>query len=205
MKRILVGFSPLLFVFFVACGGKDSPPPAAPAGTLSAAQLADDPAQAQQLQNLARKAYTQCQGASNEFASAAFQPGGPFSQIPFPPPPGLNVQALLNQSPVTANLLNGNLSAPQNGCVNALREVTAFWTTFRNGTFAQSPAGVQWFIQNVPARIGDQFAQVYPAAVNNPDARNLLMQTAGVFANQRILPQLNSGLVNQYRSSFPFF
>lgn len=205
MKRILVGFVPLVFVFFVACGGKDTPPPAAPAGTLTAAQLADDPAQAQQLQNLARTAYTKCQGASNEFATAAFQQGGPFAQIPFPPPPGLNVQALLNQSPTTANLLNGNLSPTQQGCTNALREVTAFWTTFRNGSFAQSQAGVQWFVQNIPARIGDQFAQLYPAAVSNPDARNLLMQTAGVFANQRILPNIQSNLVNQFRPSFPTF
>lgn len=172
MKKLLVIFSPLIFIFMVACGGDDKPE--APPVNQTGQEHPDDHASRLDLQNKVAMAKQACGNYGQRIvitiAPVAYQN------------PGIPPQILMNQGP--GAMAQQALAAERAQCEQAVKMAVLNCRTMQNGRYCERPDVSRWLWGNLAA-IGDRIgASLPPEAMANPMFRSTMRGVGAQFALQ---------------------
>ena len=173
MKKYLVILSPIVFVFFIACGGKDdgAPPPIPPALGLAMNNPNDQQA-LRDLQMAANQAKRECSQSMSPLMlvmATRIQSGSP--GLPFLP------------------------QGAGGDCSNSLTNFLMQYSTLAQGQYANDPSTRPWFISQVGGIINRIGGFLVSQGVQlTPDLQQKLFMVGIQYARQQIVPGLSPSI-----------
>lgn len=191
-RKSTVFFVIVMTSLFVACGGgkKNDPPPAAPLQDANGNVNADDQASLNALKSEILKARDNCAAAAPSFSRKIV----PFMALAVVDPrvgpdklQQLLPEILKNQIPQQA--ANPEAEDKRNGCLMALKNAWANYTTMKNGQYQKDASAKAWFCGQMKGIAEDIYTKVYQDPNQNEQVKQQLAQMQSLFLANPLLAQ----------------